>query len=233
MLRKPDRVVFHTRADPPRLLPPNPRDWGTLNFTPQDRAVLSALLADDGWPRATMDMAMLEGYLVALLVWPVGVQPGTWLPPIWGQTGWKVPSIISSPCAYAEFIELVVGFLQELDRKLGALPPDVAAILSQREPYAPGRSEPSARWAQGFLKALQLGVHGLEWRSSSARSAVTHIARHASAAATPTAVLPVRIEELTAAVLTLAAERSSRGPLGALPPSGSARVVARADGGRH
>ena len=109
MLRKPDRVVFHARADPPRLLPPNPRDWGTLNFTPQDRAVLSALLADDGWPRATMDMAMLEGYLVALLVWPVGVQPGTWLPPIWGQ----------KPCKDSKAIAQVGTISANSDESIG------------------------------------------------------------------------------------------------------------------
>ncbi len=71
-----------------------------LHFSLQDRDLLSTWLAQGGWPRGTMDVAMLEGYLVGLLVWPVRVQPGAWLPPIWAQTGWKVPAKIGSQGDY-------------------------------------------------------------------------------------------------------------------------------------
>src|SRR5438105_3599152 len=93
-----------TRAEPSALLPPNVNALATLPFTPQDRDVLSAWLAEDGWPVRRMDIAMLEGYLVALLAWPVRVQAGAWLPPIWGQAGWKVPAKIGSQGAYHKFI---------------------------------------------------------------------------------------------------------------------------------
>jgi yecA family protein len=221
-----------TRADPPALQPPNMSALGALHFTLQDREVLSAWLAQDGWPRGTLNIAMLEGYLVALLAWPLGVQPGAWLPPIWGQTGWKVPAKIGSQGDYDRFIELVVGFLESLDRGLRASPPHFAPVLPVRTPRPQRQSMPGACcWAQGFLKALQLSAQGLGDRSESARSAVTRIARCASSASRESGS---EVEdELASAVLRLAAERTSRGPLGALPPTESRRVLSHAGRGRH
>jgi yecA family protein len=163
-----------------------------------------------------MDIAMIEGYLVALLVWPVAVPPGAWLPPIWGERGWKVPEKLASPDAYARFTALIVGFLQELDRGLSAHPPCFAPTLTAIESPSPGRTPPGSSWAQGFLQALQQGLQGLAWRSSAARAAVARIARHASLAAPAAQMNAAVTEDLTSAVLTLAGERSNRGPLGAL-----------------
>jgi yecA family protein len=197
---------------------------GALHFTLEDRELLSAWLGEDGWPRGTMDIAMLEGYLVALLTWPMRVHSGAWLPLIWGQTGWKVPAKIGSQSDYDKFIELLIGFLEDLDRGLCASPPYFVPALPVRTPRPQHPSMPGVcSWAQGFLKALQLSAQGLGDRSGSARSAVIRIARWASSAPTPSATGVAA--ELTSAVLTLAGERSSRGPLGALPPSGSRRVV--------
>jgi yecA family protein len=206
-----------TRTDPPVLQPPKINTLGTLTFTPQDREALSAWLAQDGWPPGGMDIVMLEGYLVALLTWPVRIEPGAWLPPIWGQTGWKVAAKIDSQCAYRRFIELVVGFLGDLDRGLCDSPPNFIPSLPPLNPSLHRQTAPEASWAQGFLKALLLGAEGLGGRSDSARSAVTRIARYASSAATPTRVAVA--EEITSAVMTLTAERASRGPLGPLPQS--------------
>ena len=222
----------NTRADPPVLQPPNMSALGGLHFTLEDREVLSTWLAQDGWPRGTMDIAMLEGYLVALLAWPVRVQPGAWLPPIWGETGWKVPAKIGSQGDYDQFVELVIGFLEDLDRGVRASPPHFAPVLPIRTPRPQRHSMPGVCcWAQGFLKALQLSAQGLGDRSDSVRSAVTRIARCASSA--PRGSRSAVEDELASAVLTLAAERTSRGPLGALPPTESRRALSHADRGRH
>src|ERR1700675_2125990 len=55
----------------PQFLPPNLNTVGPLRFTDHDFATLDAWLAEDGWPHEHMDIAMLEGYLVALIVWPI------------------------------------------------------------------------------------------------------------------------------------------------------------------
>jgi hypothetical protein len=189
---------------------------GTLSFTQRDRETLGAWLAEGGWPRDSMDIATLEGYLVALLVWPVGLSSGALLPPVWGERGWKVPAKIASQDAYAKFIGLVVGFLQELDRGVGAPTPYLTPTLTPPEPKQRRRSPPGICWAQGFLRALQQSSQGLIGRSSAARSAVARIARYASVATPLTGADPAVAADLESAVLTLAAERASRGPLGAL-----------------
>jgi yecA family protein len=220
------------RADPPALQPPKISALGALRFTPQDRDVLSGWLAQDGWPRGTLDIAMLEGYLVALLAWPIRVHPGAWLPPIWGEAGWKVPAKIGSQDDYDQFIELVVGFLATLDRGLCASPPHFTPTLSVHTPHRLRPSTPGVcRWAQGFRKAMQLSAQGLGSRSDSARSAVTRIAR--CALSPPIPIGSVVEDDLASAVLTLAAERTSRGPLGALSPGDQLYVTSRVDRGRH
>jgi yecA family protein len=211
-----------TRTDPPALQPPKMNTLGTLSFTPEDREALGAWLAEEGWPRGGMDIVMLEGYLVALLTWPVRIYPGVWLPPIWGQTGWKVAAKIDSQYAYAKFVELVVGFLEDIDRGLCGVPPHFIPGLPALNPRLRRQSAPEACWAQGFLKALQLSAEGLEGRSDSARSAVTRIARYASS--TPTLTRVAIAEDITSAVMTLTAERMSRGPLGTLPQRGAHRA---------
>jgi yecA family protein len=206
--------------------------FGALHFTPHDREVLSAWLAQDGWPRGAMDMAMLEGYLVALLTWPVRVHPGAWLPPIWGEAGWKVPAKIGSQDDYDQFINLVIAFLMKLDHGLLASPPHFSPTLLVFSPHRLRRTTPGVSgWAQGFLKALQLSAQGLGNRSDSVQSAVTRIARCASS--TPLASRPAVEDEIASAVLTLAAERTSRGPLGALSPGESPRVKSHTERGRH
>ena len=68
----------------PLLLPPDLQALGSIVFTAQDFKILDTWLAEEGWPGERMDVAMLEGYLVALLVWPIQLAPGAWLPAIWG-----------------------------------------------------------------------------------------------------------------------------------------------------
>jgi yecA family protein len=195
------------------LLPPELSTLGELPFTREDRETLRTWLAEEGWPRERIDITMLEGYLVALLVWPVRMAAGAWLPPIWGQRGWKVPAKIGSPDAYSKFIKLVIGYMQALDRGLSASP-------ARFTPTLPGesRERSSSAWARGFLKALEQNSQGLQGRSDDARSAVSCIAHCASSTLAPTGGRLDVESELIKAVLTLTAERPSRGPLGAIEP---------------
>jgi yecA family protein len=226
MLPADAMAIRDKRANAAAIQPPNLGTLGAPTFTSDDREALGTWLAQDGWPRGAMDVVMLEGYLVGLVAWPVRVQPGAWLPPIWGQTGWKLPPEIDSQSAYRRFIELVVGFLVNLDRGLCERPAHFVPALPAPNSNLSGGTVPAASsWAQGFLKALQFSAEGLGSRSNSARLAVTYIARCASSVASPNRS-EVR-EDLASAVLTLAAERVSRGPLGAFAASESRRVARR------
>jgi yecA family protein len=199
----------------PVLLPPDPRSPTATNFSADDFAALAKWLSQPGWPRGTMNLPMLKGYLTALLVWPVELSAGAWMPLIWGGSGWRVPRVIEDPQDYAEFSALVIGLLRALERGLPIISAEVAP-----DPLASSRSErrpisSPLDWANGFKMALALGGHNVEWRSRAAHQAVRVIAA-CSFPQPATSSSALRQEALAQAVGVLAAERTSRGPLGRL-----------------
>jgi uncharacterized protein YecA (UPF0149 family) len=142
------------------------------------------------------------------------ISSGTWLPFIWGGRGWKVPTKIAAQSQYDEFVALIVGFMQELDRELSRLPPQfessVLSGLRERE-----HTETLHAWGRGFLTALTLGSQGLQGRSAVAGAAVHTIARTTSSSA---AFRSRTVEDVMSAVFSLMEQRPSRGPLGPLDP---------------
>jgi yecA family protein len=201
----------------PQFLPPNLSAVGPLLFTDHDFATLDAWLAEDGWPDEHMDIAMLEGYLVALLVWPIELAPGAWLPRIWGIRGWKVAAKIATPENYSRFIALVMGLFQELEHRLVTSPPARTFVLGRDAPYVSGRYFAGAAWATGFMMALHENSTGLGSRSPAVRSAVENIAHYASARSTSPGALTSVATALSAAVTIIMSERPVRGPVAALP----------------
>ena len=213
MLRSTRRTVAKRQTDAKPILPPSLHTLGPLKFTPDDYAALQDWLAEGGWPPGAMEIHALEGYLVGLLVWPVELPSGAWLPPIWGERGWKVPAKLAGPEQLDKFVTMVSAFLQALDDRLYSFPepyvPAIAAPVVKRR----GERPDACSWAMGFIEALQQHTHaqGLKYRSEAVKAAAMAIARCASLppAAGTTA-------ELARAIYTFAAERSSRGPLEAL-----------------
>jgi yecA family protein len=193
-------------------MPPEPRTFGESPFGEPQRARLTALLHEAAWPREHMEMAELEGYLVALIAWPVGISSGAWLPLIWGIRGWKVPNKIAARPQFEEFNALIIGFLRELDRELSEQDSKFKSSVL-RSPKEHGRAERLHDWGRGFLRALTLGSQGLEGRSASAGAAVREIADTTSASKS---VGPHAVDRVVGAVAALMQQRVSRGPLGAL-----------------
>lgn len=185
-----------------------------MPFGAPQRARLNAWLREGAWPRNHMSMPELEGYLAALISWPVGISSGAWLPVIWGERGWKVPAKISSQDQFDEFVALVVGFMRDIDlavsRQNSRFESSVLRTLEGRE-----LTEGLHLWGRGFLTALTMGSQGFKGRNITAGAAVRTIASRTSASA-PRAP---DVEEVVTAMLVLIGQRSSRGPLGALEPT--------------
>ncbi len=215
----------YARVAPAELLPPYLRDMGALPFTADSFAELDAWLAEDGWPPEHMDAAMLEGYLVALITWPIELSAGAWLPRIWGIRGWKVAAKIDAREPYNRFLVLVIGFLQDLERRLTASPRLSPFVLDYGAPVLSARYFVGAAWATGFMIGLHENSAGLGSRSASARSAVEGIARFASLRSAKAGAMAAVSAELNAEVGKLMDERPSRAELGPLSQrlSGGAR----------
>jgi yecA family protein len=201
----------------PVLLPPNLRTLGSIGFTASDFKMLDAWLAEEGWPGERMDVAMLEGYLVALLVWPIQLSPGAWLPAIWGVRGWKVAAKIATPESYNRFLALVVGFLQELERRLTTTPHTATFVLIGDGALLSTRTFAAAAWSSGFMAALQFSAAGLGSRSPLSRAAVEQIIGVASQRSTDPSAMALVAGSLRVSIATLMDERPARGAAALIP----------------
>jgi yecA family protein len=202
----------------PQLLPPDLQALGSIAFSAHDFKTLDAWLAEDGWPAEHMDAAMLEGYLVALLAWPIQLSPGAWLPAIWGIRGWKVAAKIATPEHYDRFLALVIGLLQELERRLTATPRAPTFVLTNDCALSSTRYFAGAAWSTGFMSALQFSATGLGSRSALSRAALENII----------AIASLRPKEPSAMSQVAAALRESVGTLmDERPARGAATLIAR------
>jgi yecA family protein len=184
---------------------------GSIAFTPHDFTALDAWLAEDGWPADHMDVAMLEGYLVALLVWPIQLSPGAWLPAIWGIRGWKVAAKIATPEHYDRFLALIIGLLQELERRLIATPRAPTFVLASDCVLFSTRYFAGAAWSTGFISALQFNATGFGSRTALSRAALENIIAIASLRSKEPGAMSRVAAELRASVSTLMDERPARG----------------------
>jgi len=194
----------------PQLLPPDLQSLGSIAFSAHDFTALDAWLAEDGWPIEHMDAAMLEGYLVALLAWPIQLSPGAWLPAIWGVRGWKVAAKIATPEHYDRFLALVIGLLQELERRLTATPRAPTFVLANDRALLSTRYFAGAAWSTGFVSALQFNAGGLGSRSALSRAALENIIAIASLRPKESSAMIRIADELRASVGTLMDERPAR-----------------------
>lgn len=217
--RSRSSTARHSRhEETPALLPPKLNDLGHRAFSLLEQESLARWLREPAWPRGTLSIYALEGYLTALLVWPVALQPGAWLPPIWNEKGWRVRPPIDAAPRYAEFLELVLGYLRSIDQGLLQTPPIFEPSL--RPPFGHDDLDVNGRaqhWAQGFGRGLGLCVQARSAATADARKAVRTIAAYAADqhCLSKDGAHDAHIH-LTRAVLILADTRTSRGPLGAL-----------------
>lgn len=200
------------------LVPPKVGELGHRLFTLSEQASLASWLREPLWPRDTLNIYALEGYLTALLVLPIELQPGAWLPPIWNLGGWKIPPPIDTEQRYAEFMELVFGFLRTIDRSLLETPPTFTPSLQLQ--FGHDRFDILQRaqhWARGFGRALKLAAKSRSAPKLGSREAILTIASYDAGQSGDAPGDPLLTSlKLKQAILALANNRVSRGPLGAL-----------------
>jgi yecA family protein len=195
----------------PQLLPPDIQLLSSVPFTSTDFKTLDAWLAEEGWPAQHMDAATLEGYLAALLAWPIQLSPGAWLPAIWGIRGWKVAAKIANQESYDRFVALVIGLFHELERRLTAAPRAQTFVLRSDCALLSTRYFAPAAWATGFISALEFNANGFGSRSALSRTALENIIAIASMRSKEPRDMSSIAAELRTAVGTLMDERPARG----------------------
>ena len=196
---------------------PDVDDQGLGPFTEDDLHALAQRLQNPRWTRGTRNIYGLEGLLTALLVLPLGLRLGAWLPLVWNDGGWKVPAALQGAEDSREFLDLTIGFMRHLDRGFCATPPRFDSsidILAGRCDLTAVNSQNA--WTQGFgLAVSEVRFHDmpLDPEAQNSLVAIAKLLQPSSGAIEPDRKAH---ETLRQAVLTLARTRTSRGPLGPL-----------------
>jgi hypothetical protein len=162
-----------------------------------------------------MGISTLEGYLTALIAWPINLPSGAWLPRIWNDKGWRIPPVIDDALSFDRFVRLIAGYMQSLDLAISSDPPIFTPNLFPASSMAGRRVAPEVAWSAGFGAAMEMGALGGQWISPVVRAAIDMIARQSSRP--PSGLSAQAGRELGQSILVLAAARTSRGPLGCLP----------------
>jgi hypothetical protein len=206
----------HTASD--AALVPDIHECGLGPFTGEDLQALAQRLQDPRWTRGTRNIYGLEGLLTALLVLPLGLRLGAWLPLIWNEGGWKVPVALRGGENSREFLDLTIGFMRQLDAGFCASPPRFTSVvdtLAGRYGVKPAHAQRA--WSQGFGLAVS-EVRYLDIPlEPAAQNSLMAIARLLQPSSGPAMPGQRPRETLAQAVLSLVRVRTSRGPLGPLP----------------
>lgn len=205
-------------ASEPLAVVPNIEECGHQPFLEADlEALAKRLLQNPRRTRGTRDIYGLEGLLTALLVLPLGLRLGTWLPLVWGEGGWKVPVALQGAEHSRTFVDLTVGFMRAIDAGFSAAPPRFASVVEALAPrYGVKATHAQKAWAHGFgLAVAEARYLEVPFDPATQRSLLT-IAMFLTPATNPS--VPGRKSRVTLeeAVLGLAKRRTSRGPLGLL-----------------
>jgi len=119
---------------------------------------LDAFLMADGRPEAIMDIAMLDGFVTALLIGPNTIQPGQWLPLVWGETP-DDPMGFESP----EQMQRIVGLIMRLynDRANGLQEGvDLYDPVVYSKEVEGKKVSVIDEWCTGFMRGVQMDPKG-------------------------------------------------------------------------
>lgn len=199
------------------VLVPGMEELGHGPFTEDDLQALAKRLQDPRWTRGTRNIYGLEGLLTALLILPLGLRLGAWLPLVWNDGGWKVPVALRGAENSREFLDLTIGFMRFLDRGFCATPSRFTSVVDTLATrYGVKALHAQKAWALGFGLAVS-EVRYLDIPlDPAAQDSLLTIAMLAHPSSGPTVGTRKPGETLRQAVLTLVRHRTSRGPLGPL-----------------
>ncbi len=170
------------------------------------------------WPKGVLNIYELEGLLLSLLVLPLALKPGVWLPYLWNDRGWRVPDFLRVDQRFQVFIGLVIGFMRAHDARLSERPPKFLSVLDAEEFYTPGDDLRSRirNWARGFGLLIDQSENFKVRPNLEVRRLLFTIAMHGKPAAGGDYGERDMFLSLGEAVLKLALMRTTRGPLGLL-----------------
>ena len=119
---------------------------------------LDAFLLAEGRPRAIMDIAMLDGFLTALLIGPNVILPSQWLPAVWGETQ-DERMAFESEAQMQHIVGLIMRMYSQRARDLEEGVDLYDPVIYTREQDGKTVSVID-EWCTGFMRGVQMDPTG-------------------------------------------------------------------------
>jgi uncharacterized protein len=121
---------------------------------------LDQFLLSDATPEECMDIAMLDGFLTALVVGPNTLTPSLWLPILYGETD-EDPMKWGSAEQAQRILGLIMRHMNDIIWQLREAPDDYEPVIYMSE-YE-GKTIPILdEWCTGFMQGVQLDAAAWE-----------------------------------------------------------------------
>jgi len=119
---------------------------------------LDQFLMSDATPEECMDIAMLDGFLTALVIGPNTIMPSQWLPAVWGETE-EEPMSFESAEQTQRIVGLVMRMYNDRVQDLQEGIDEYSPLIYQSE-HEGGTIPILDEWCMGFIRAIQLDPEG-------------------------------------------------------------------------
>jgi uncharacterized protein len=119
-------------------------------LTDKELESLDTFLADPVREDTTMDVATLEGFLVALAIGPETVLPSQWLPWVWDMHEGEAQAHFETLDEANGIVQLVMRFYNRVVQQFADDPQRFEPIYSRSAVWG------AAEWCEGFLLGTQL-----------------------------------------------------------------------------
>jgi len=141
---------------------PKPPDQNAMTLdtllTDAELDELDTFLISEATPEECMDLAMMDGFLTALLIGPNTVLPSQWLPVLWGETD-DDPMEFESSEQMQHILSLVMRYYNERAGDLQEGVDEYGPLIYQREHE--GKTIPIIdEWCMGFMRGVRMDLAG-------------------------------------------------------------------------
>jgi uncharacterized protein len=129
----------------------------TLNPpTEEDVQYLEEFLDSDACSDSSMTIAMLDGFLCAIVSGPNAISPSHWMPLVWSSAEEPQPPKFESDTQASRLLSTVLGLMNDIVQSLSSEPAEHMLLVDQIELESGETVELIDEWCLGYLQGVGL-----------------------------------------------------------------------------
>jgi uncharacterized protein len=124
--------------------------------TEEDVQYLEEFLDSDACSESSMTIAMLDGFLCAIVSGPNAISPSHWMPLVWSSAEEPQAPKFESDAQASRLISTVFGLMNDIVQSLGSEPEEHMLLVDQIELESGETVELIDEWCLGYLQGVGL-----------------------------------------------------------------------------